>query len=393
MHEVVVEYFRQYYEKHGEKLADESIVYREVAWGDWESKVVARHRKFNSLSLKKFLVRVAPAHVSHSLAYYKYPQARDMEAKQLFRADWVFELDADEIIHNCMVNPHRGCERILLARGSRVYPPEVYYAFQDITADIVYMLKDELGIKEVSVNFSGNRGFHVRVYDEDWGEILSPRARGEVVRYLEGKADPKCLLHYERGELRGPKPSDPSWHGRVAMFFLARLNEGEEELVKMGLPVGVAKELVSKRTEIIRMVSEGKWSFADPYTAQEILKYAIESLPAPVIDKKVATDPRHLIRFKNSLHGGTGLIAGEVNLDRILSTDYYDPLRDFVFKDYYIPEPIKVKLKEKVKLEIGDVRISGVKGSEVKVPVYAGVFLMLKNLGDIIDTPGQGIRG
>ena len=91
------EKFQEYY-----RNADITLPPRFTAreWGflSWEGGIMKRHQKFRSIKdVQKYLIRVAPAHSYHSVAYYKDPGKNTMIEKEWMGADLIFDLDADHL--------------------------------------------------------------------------------------------------------------------------------------------------------------------------------------------------------------------------------------------------------------------------------------------------------
>ncbi|MFH1587977.1 MAG: DNA primase small subunit domain-containing protein [Candidatus Diapherotrites archaeon] len=75
---------------------------REFGFGNFGQKISSRHLSFNNAKeMNEFLVNDSPFYFSYSVAYYKFPNARPMEAKEWKGSDLVFEFDADDLKTEC----------------------------------------------------------------------------------------------------------------------------------------------------------------------------------------------------------------------------------------------------------------------------------------------------
>jgi DNA primase small subunit len=117
-------------------------------------KITTRHQSFQNIDqLKQFLINKPPYYISYSASYYNNPSER-MEKKDFIKADFIIDLDSEDLN---------------LAKYT--------------TKEIFLILKEELGFKKVHINFSGNRGFHIRVKDERV-QNLDSQARSCLINYL-----------------------------------------------------------------------------------------------------------------------------------------------------------------------------------------------------------------
>lgn len=134
--------------------------------------VMRRHKAFSShTEAVEYIRGMAPAHLYHSAAYYRFPGAATMKEKQWQGADLIFDLDADHL------------------------PPEVRgRSYKDMldavkkeTGKLLDFLFDDFGFSEdkVSIVFSGGRGYHIHVRDPKVLALESAERR-EIVDYLGG---------------------------------------------------------------------------------------------------------------------------------------------------------------------------------------------------------------
>lgn len=358
-----------------------------------------RHLGFNAAGeINDYMRAMHPAHVYHSVAYYDYPAAPTMQEKVWRGADLIFDLDAD----------HLGLE----LNSTR----QMLDAVKKSTARLVdEFLLDELGIseKDLSIVFSGNRGYHVHISDPRLQRLESPERR-EIVDYVTGvgmdmnnvfRLDGQTkasMVWYIKGFENG------GWKHRIAHYLYDRLEiiagMEEKDIVKAfadyvvldedGKPKldeeGKTKALVTKGSKgkaakLIEYAShaenreavmkEGKLAFGDSglhAIIEQMLEKDAEYICVHYgcgIDAPVTADIKRLIRVPGSLHGKSGLRV--MSLSRKEFEDF-DPLRDAV---YFGDEPVKTRVLHPVEVELKGKRykLSAGTGS---VPMHLAVYLM-----------------
>jgi DNA primase small subunit len=318
--------------------------------------LMRRHESFRSADeVRSYLEQESPRHVYYSSAYYRNPSAATMSAKEWLGADLIFDLDADHLRH---AEGKTYAEQLSLARSR----------FRDLVDD--FLLGDfGFDARDVSIVFSGGRGFHAHVH-ADSVLSLSSGERRELVEYIVGVGvDPLEGVHEMREADRGPAlsmgfggelagaeaarptgarqrpfqrlapPDAPGWSGRLtrSLFqILARWDEGGVELAAREMREAGASEPVA-REWAERLVRDGKGrrireglsldvaaiDFPPPLL-QQILDQARIQVQGET-DAPVTTDVHRLIRLPGSLHGGTGFRVLPLTRDEL---DHFDPFRD-----------------------------------------------------------------
>ncbi|MCL5419675.1 MAG: DNA primase catalytic subunit PriS [Candidatus Marsarchaeota archaeon] len=352
-------------------IGPERLDQREFGVGDFERKIAFRHLAFRSSDeLRRYLAAEAPPYVSYSCSYYKDPAGRPMERKGWLGTELVFDLDATDMELGCQKLHGRSwvCANCL----------------EEVKAETVKLVENflvpDFGFsgRDMMINFSGNRGYHVHVNDKSV-LALDSAARKEITDYISGRG-------VEMGEffptlgmrgkmLRGPRHADRGWGGKMARQFLADMNNGIGALMALGIDKPTARMIYRKRALIELGINNGNWDMVYIKDKAEFWKRILENQrvkQSDRIDKNVTTDISHLIRLPNSIHGSTGLVAKAVG--SVADLAKFDPMRDAIaFKG----EEMRIKADTGFPLLMNG-RSFGPYGGEIKVPVYVALYLYLK---------------
>ena len=333
---------------------------------------MVRHRSIYDLGdVADFLQREAPRHVYFSAARYDDPGAGSMDGKGWQGADLVFDLDAD---HLPSVDPETATYAEMLA------------ACKDALRRLLDLLETDFGFEDVTVVFSGGRGYHVHVRDEGVADLDSA-ARREVVDYVravdldvEGLVRTRAVGGATRRELRTEGGWGRRTHRRL-QSFVAELralpdDEAADRLTAFdGIGEGRAETLLDAFVDNERAVDRGNVEAGGPGARRLVEALAEETVAAETapIDEPVTTDTRRLIRLPGTLHGGSGLVVRRLDRDEI---DGFDPLVDAV------PERFTRRSVRVAVTEPGTVELDGdtftVDAGEQSVPECVGVFLMTR---------------
>lgn len=293
-----------------------------------------------------FVRRRVPWHLYYSSAYYQRPAERRMADKLWLGAELVFDLDADHLAGADAMSYEEQLEA-------------VKHEFQKLLDEFVL---GDLGFdpKDVTINFSGGRGYHCHVTASD-ALALDARGRRQIADYVTGKGvEARELVRVvtrrvgpverpnETKHLVLPEPTDPGWRGRVGRGVLAFCDElrrlpldaAERRLVAYdGIgPVKASRFLARVRDDtrdaagasMLDRVREGHpdqgGAFAQVLT-MEALQRGIVELAEGETDEPVTADTKRLIRLPGSLHGKTGLLVKPLTLTTL---ERFDPLIDAV---------------------------------------------------------------
>jgi DNA primase small subunit len=367
---------KNFYES-ASNIAPRNIEKREFGFGDFERKISYRHYSFkDEKSLKDYLAKEKPAFVSISSAEYEKPDGRPMENKKWIGADLLFDIDASDLNLKCkQTHPSSWvCQKCL--DGAKFETTKLIEEF--LIPDFGFLEK------EISVNFSGNRGYHIHVRNDEAFK-LDGSARKSIGNYITGNGIELNSFFPTLGirgvRLEGPKPTDYGWGGKLANGVIKALSGGTSGLMELGIDKKTAEMLTRKSTEVRLGISTGNWDKINiPHKAEfwsNVLK-SIAINQSDAIDKNVSTDIYHLIRLPGTIHGDTGLIAKGVKSLKALDT--FEPMNDAVaFGD----EPLKVKTAKVPQFTMCSRSFGPYDDALAELPTYAAVYLILKRFATL----------
>ncbi len=316
---------------------------REFGMG-FEKKIDFRHKHFSSnRDLKTYLMNNGPLYISYSVAYYRHPEARPMEAKIMEGSDLVFDID----VHGCPYHEDNFvCDNCL---GT---------AKEDVIYLIEEFLEPDLGIPKsaLSINFSGNRGYHIHVDDERYRD-LDVRSRRELVDYLTGvgfDSTIPCEKH--------PSKTTPGWLGRITRCLIKKLDE--------------RKIRSSKRDTYLSQLESGIWAGVckSSWYHREV-ESCIAQLAANV-DGQVTSDIYRLIRLPGSIHGGSSLVA-----TKVYKIESFNPLKHAVWIDN---EPLEVYVEYAPPMIMKDEEFPEIKHKKTILPKYYAAYLISKGVARLV---------
>jgi len=327
-----------------------------------------RHMAFSSEEeVATYLRTMVPAHVYYSSAYYAFPAAATMNEKVWTGADLIFDLDADHIVH--------GAYDMMLAR------------VRDETEKLLSMLTDELGFRkqDISLFFSGGRGYHVHIRDiavRGWG---SPERR-EMVDYVCGtNPDPGVMLCAHQEQAGGwplrYREALSEYLGSIFSMEKAGAVKYLRGFEGIGKSSKLPAEFYARIPEYQKILSDPGSEMPQNRMLRAILADENADMQAwirehaALVDEPVSTDIKRLIRMPGSLHGGSGLRVTPVQPDELPD---FDPLTDaVVFGDEKVAVDVSMDLSMPLLGETFDLQ----KGRCI-VPEAVAVFLCCRGLGE-----------
>ena len=350
-----------------------------ITWSEGGTTMV-RHHSFLDLvgggDLGDFLAGERPRHVYFSAGRYDDPGAGSMGAKGWRGSDLVFDLDAD---HLPGVDPEADGYAEMLAEC------------KDALLRLLDLLEADFGFEDLTVVFSGGRGYHVHVREPDVLE-LDRTARREIVDYVLGEDvefDDLVRTETVAGSAGRSSPARKrtlptgGWAGRTRRrleTFLDDLLEADESTAVARLQEfdGIGE---GKATAVLNAARDSRGEIADGnvdvhpavYSVADKLFEGVVAAESAPVDEPVTTDINRLIRLPGSLHGGSGLAV--TRIDRA-AVDSFDPLVDAV-PETFVGNDIAVYTREPTTVELGGEKFRLSEGV-CSVPEYAGVFAMVR---------------
>ena len=306
-----------------------------------------RHISFSSEDeFRAYVLSNTPLHAYYSSAYYEKPGEERMDDKGWIKADLIFDIDADHI-------PVKNAETFEgMLKALEIAKKEITRLYE--------LLERDFGVEDMEIVFSGSRGYHIHVYDEDYLQLGSAERR-EIVNYFTLNRLGESLSTQRKRVCRC-----------ASKLMLLRLKRG-----KSGLKQSVEEKLRAKLSSTtLSMLAECD---TKPLTKSE-RKFFDECFFACLekmrihVDEPVTSDTHRLIRLPNSLHGKTGFVVKPLSLEELES---FDPFRDALA---FGSESVKVRCIKHARLRIGDVELNLKAGEKAVVPEYAAVYLICRGM-------------
>ncbi|MBC7109483.1 MAG: DNA primase catalytic subunit PriS [Archaeoglobi archaeon] len=341
--------FQEYYRRHKPLFPErgESREWGFILFDSLPEIIMQRHlRMRDERELREYLVEKTPAHVFYSVAFYRFPDAPNMNRKEWLGATLIFDLDAE--------------------RSSEKSYSSLLEEMKKEIIKLQEILEDDFGIsrKKMLVVFSGSKGYHLHVNDESLCSLGAPERR-EIVSYLKATGLSAEIIFREN--LKTP------WALRVRKA-LSELLEDEKILEDVkGKKFRKALERL-RSEEVRRMILSGRpprGKIIDELLVS-LSRKAISSITVKV-DEPVTADIHRLIRLPGSLHGGSSLRTTPVR-----DIDSFNPLVDAVV---FGEEEVKVNVLEDVKVEMMENLFEIEKGVQ-KLPEYLAMHLLCRGVAE-----------
>jgi len=303
-----------------------------VPWTDGPGETMVRHRSLLDLGeLGDFLRRKRPKHVYFSAGRYRDPSASSMSEKEWRSSDLVFDLDADHL------------PSVVLGEDSYA---QMLAKCKDALLRLLDFLENDFGFEDLTVVFSGGRGYHVHVRDAGIQQ-LERDARREVVDYVRGIGLEFEQLVDEQAVAGTAGRSSPAqkrtlateggWSGRAHRHIMTGVDDlleldDDEAIERLQEHEGIgdrkASAALNAARENYEQLAAGNIDVHPAfYQIAKILMTEVVATDNAPIDEPVTTDTNRLIRLPGSLHGGSGLAVRRIGRPDI---DEFDPLVDAV---------------------------------------------------------------
>lgn len=381
--------------------------HREFAFLHWDRRGMFRHKGFFAPDdLAQYLVQSPPRHAYVSAALYDKPDAPDMHEKGWRGCDLVFDIDCDHIPTSCKVDHDswtcKGCGYQDAGEHPARCPECGHTRFDSFTwicdeclevskTETIKLIQDfliaDLGLSldDLTIVFSGHRGYHVHVELEAY-RALNQDHRREISDYINaiGLSFHHLGLFETNRNVSGFQKSSPGWRGKIARFLENYLTKCTRNalVADVGLSGSVATSLIEERHEILRRLhrENDNWTIKGIglKSWQQLCEYAV-SVIHPEIDIPVTLDTHRLIRLVDSLHGKTGFQVQELSFNQLVE---FDPFKDpLVFGDV---ETAVVMTRRCPSFRIVDEMYGPFDPDEqVSLPASAAVLVLCKGVADI----------
>ncbi|WP_136715443.1 DNA primase small subunit PriS [Halorientalis salina] len=349
-----------------------------IPWTESPGTTMVRHKSLLDLGdLESFLERERPRHVYFSAGRYDAPGASSMGEKNWRSSDLVFDLDADHL------------PSVTLGEDSYA---EMLAKCKDALCRLLDFLENDFGFDDLTVVFSGGRGYHVHVRDEGIQRLESD-ARREIVDYVRGIGlEFDALIEEEAvgGEAGRKSPAqkrtlsaEGGWSRRaldhIESFVDDLLAMDEDDAVDRlqefdGIGEGKATAALNAARQNREQIRAGNIDVHSAFVqvAKVLIGDVVEADNAP-IDEPVTTDTNRLIRMPGTIHGGSGLAVRRIDRGDI---EAFDPLVDAV-PETFRGHDISVEVTDGGTVELGGDSFTLAEGVRT-VPEHVGVFLMAR---------------
>lgn len=317
---------------------------------------MVRHLSFkNAGEAKAEILRQSPSSIYASNARYASP-ALPMEEKGWQGAELIFDIDATDIPTVCKKGHDIWYCSKCHATGRLPRPaacpkckgPTVEFhgtcdvclaAAKDHALRVIDIMTRDFGVSEDEIRsyFSGNRGYHLHLYDERF-DPLDQTGRAEVADYVMALSLP---------------PSQS-----IAAFFRHR------PALQAGSVYGWMRRVAS--------FTQAKAGYTG--TLQKLVSEAVSSQRA-LIDASVTTDIHRVFRLAGTLHGNTGMAKM-----RVKSFDRFDPARDPVVLS---GDEVRVETTFCPKFSVRGESFGPFKSETVSLPTYAAISILTRGFGEV----------
>jgi len=381
------------------------IAAREFGIGSFGQKISKRHLSFNSLQeFNSFLREEAPFFVSYSIALYRFPGKRPMPAKEFLGGDLVYEFDADDLPTGCKQQHDswkcpkcgkegRGRQLMCDECGSATnveewFCPQCLAEAKRKVFNLLDFLQNDFGFSEgIAINFSGRAGYHVHVRSRAVRQ-LSPAARIELIDYLTAN-NLNLFSHFKKKETFFTCPvlkERSGWPQRILFELIELLEEGDaEKIAVMGnTTISKARKVIKQREIIIKSIRSrqiipslfGRVSSKEESQSDKFWLSFLNNIVAKLapIDRQTSTDVSKIVRVPETLHGGTGLIASNVQLDNLKQ---FDPLKEAIA--FGANQTVKVFIIKAPRFHLAGKSFGPFAHQEEELPLHAAVFLLGRN--------------
>lgn len=385
-----LKYYRsEFSHKHATLIDD--LARREWAFIPFSAQgTMKRHMAFASFDeLKNYVSHqdTVPMHMYCSSALYNYPGAPTMDGKEWSGADLVFDLDADHI---------PGAEDMS------------YEAMLDKVKDEFITLVEEFLMgdfgfdrSEITLKFSGSRGYHAQVHSNDVLEF-DQNMRRDIAEYIEGHNLP---VYMKVNVIMNPQTKTTThipynaevdgvagWKARSTRYLLRFLRTlAEMPRAKAIKELSAVKNLGRKRAaefidalhaSNLDKIRSDRWLLAlfsrilsGKKTLLNIIEH-VHDMYRVHLDIPVTGDTHRLIRCPNSLHGKTSLCAKVFDISQM---EGFMPLRDAI-PEVFLKGNVTIVGLRNAQFILNDITYEIKADKKMEVETFAANFAIARGL-------------
>ncbi|MFW9971099.1 MAG: DNA primase small subunit domain-containing protein [Candidatus Odinarchaeota archaeon] len=423
-HKYLKRIFQAYYKENRSEIQIPSLFEnREFGFIPWEKQVMNRHIGFtSSVNLKNYFINNTPKHAYSSGSLFLNPENQDMQEKGYQGCDLIFDIDVDHFYTPCkehhdiwyckecgekgkgMVERCPKCGKLKLKKLNWICEDCLNIAKNEIIKLIYnFLIPDfDISIDKMKIAFSGHRGYHLKVEDENI-RTLSSDERREIIDYITGENISIEILGLQEkgGNIFGFSKNSIGWPQKIVKTLISLLSKSNIEIEnilsdkrKFNLSQGLIENFINFKDNFYKIINNDRnnnWTLVgfSMNAWNKFLKAMITEIGVQV-DIPVSIDVHRLIRYPGSLHGSTGFRVQELYPDDL---DNFNPLNEWNEK----LDPIVFKSEKKIiqKIEITELELPITKmkgetygpytqGEKIEVPHYFAVFLLCKGVAKII---------
>lgn len=348
--------YKEYYFRNSDSIGfPDEIQSREFGYIPFGGGMV-RHISFKSAGdAIAEILRQSPSSVYCSNARYESP-ALPMEEKGWKGAELIFDVDATDIPTPCKRSHDLWRCAKCHATGRLPKPPVCpkcggptadfhgtcsvcLAASKEHTLRVIDFLLKDFGVssRNVVAYFSGNRGYHLQVYDPRF-EQLDQQGRAEIAEYMLGSSLPpsQTLAANLRHSPSGSPSEERGWMRRIWRYAQSRS-------ARANTPPKLVTEAVSSQRAMI--------------------------------DASVTTDIHRVFRLAGTLHGNTGMAKMPVG-----SFETFDPERDPVVVS---SDRTSIQVSFYPKFTMNGQTFGPFSSQLVSLPAYAAVPILTRGFGEV----------
>ena len=351
--------FQAYYkEKQSEIPVVNLFDQREFGFIPWDKQIMNRHIGFTSIiNLKKYFIINTPKHAYTSGSLYLSPENQDMQKKGYKGCDLIFDIDVDHFYTPCkedhdiwyceecgkngkgMVQKCPKCGKLKLKKLNWICKDCLAIAKNEIIKLIYdFLIPDfNININKMKITFSGHRGYHLKIEDEQI-RTLSSDERREIIDFVTGENMSFEILGLQEkgGNIFGFSRETIGWPQKIVgqiENILSKSNVEIEAILsdkrKFNLSQDLMENFINFKENfhnIIKNNHNNNWTLVG-FTLNAWNKF-LKRIVAEIgieVDIPVSIDIHRLIRYPGSLHGKTGFKVQELLPDEI---DIFNPLEE-----------------------------------------------------------------